>query len=251
MRIVVLVGLLVGTLVLGCSDSSDPVTEPQGSLSIQLHHQVDGVRLEFGELLYTNAAGDLYSVDNLMYYLSRFSLSGDGVSYSSDLSHYVGIDAMTPDGTVLLENVPAGQYTELSFIFGLNDDDNVTDGLPATLENLNMAWPAPMGGGYHYMKLEGFYQAGGAGDTLTYRTHTGRNGSNPHFIEITLQIPSGGIGIGSSSELLGLVMNINEWYTNPFDYAFPANAMIMANVGVQDTLEANGATAWVVEIPIN
>ncbi|NNF08161.1 MAG: hypothetical protein HKN21_15460, partial [Candidatus Eisenbacteria bacterium] len=71
MRIVVLVGFLVGTLVLGCSDSSDPVIEPTGSVSIQLGHQVDGANLLFGELLYTNAAGDLYSVDNLMYYLSR------------------------------------------------------------------------------------------------------------------------------------------------------------------------------------
>jgi hypothetical protein len=46
--------------------------------------------------------------------------------------------------------------------------------LSTTLDNLNMAWPTAMGGGYHFLKMEGHYL-----DSLNtnqgYAIHIGKN----------------------------------------------------------------------------
>ena len=45
--------------------------------------------------------------------------------------------------------VPAGDYVALAFTFGLDEEDNLTGGLPNQVEYNGMAWPDVLGGGYH------------------------------------------------------------------------------------------------------
>jgi hypothetical protein len=49
-----------------------------------------------------------------------------------------------------------------------------------------MEWPIMMGGGYHYMKLEGKFDS--AAIVKNYQTHTGPTNGNQNYISLDLPI---------------------------------------------------------------
>jgi hypothetical protein len=229
----------------GCSDDDELFP---GTISIVLDHGVGSDPLVFDSIQYQNAAGQDYSVETLNYYVSNFSLQRlDGSTHDVSLVHYADAEDSTTS-TFSVTDVPAGDYNSVLFTFGLDDNDNVTDGLPPANENLAMKWPDPLGGGYHYMKLEGKY-LGSASDTLSYATHTGRNGAVPHFFRVSL--PFSMITVNNNTHSMTVSMDINEWYTNPNVYTFPVPPMIMGNVALQDTLAENGEKAFSVSVDLN
>jgi len=227
----------------GCDDENTSPTAQPGTVTLELAHTVDGVALALDAIQYTNAVGQRYSVETLKYYLSHIMLRSATTAHQLADLHYV--DVRVPATlSMTVTDVPADTYTSLSLVYGLNEGDNMTDALPPTQENINMAWPEPMGGGYHYMKLEGQFEA--LPDTLGYTTHTGRNGpvdtGTPHFIEFTLDLATP-LAIDGNAATLTLTQELNEWYTNPTDFTL-GNGSIMGNVVLQDLLEANGADVY-------
>ena len=63
----------------------------------------------------------------------------------------------------------------ISFTFGFSNSQNISNiyiNEPNNFHNL-MFWPDVMGGGYHYMKLEGRYYNSNQEEQF-YNTHTGR-----------------------------------------------------------------------------
>ncbi len=116
------------------------------SLEIQIDHSVDGEVITWNEKNYTNAAGNLYSIETLKYYVSDVVLHGaSGTSdYSTELVHYR--DA-SDEGTreFMIMDIPVGSYEKISFTFGLDEVDNIAGGLENTSINGNMEWPAAMG----------------------------------------------------------------------------------------------------------
>ena len=80
--------------------------------------------------------------------------------------------------------------------------------------NMNMAWPDPLGGGYHFMKLEGKYEDLNL-EWRGYTVHLGDNGNqSPNLITDV------SITVSSASTSLGLIMDFNEWFDNPKLYDF-------------------------------
>lgn len=238
--LMVLALLLPAAGLIACSDDEFPAAP--GALTVQLSHVVGGAPLVYDDIRYQNAAGDRYSVETLLYYVSRVVLTGPAGDFETDVVHYCDADDPATR-TLTIPDVPGGSYDGIRFIFGLNEEDNVTDGLPATAENINMAWPEPMGGGYHYMKLEGKFIRSGETQERTYRTHMGRNMMTPHFFTVALPFPAAAAVDGNWFEVR-VVMDLNEWYANPNPYAFPDDAMIMGNMAVQNLLAQNGATVF-------
>ncbi len=228
--------VLVACLALvGCGEDG-------GNVTVNFTHDVDGESLVLNDIRYTNENGDDYSVTSLVYYVSNIQLirtNGDTYNFFNGVVYRDAADAGT--GTVKGMGVAGGTYDMLRFTFGLTDDVNVTDGLPATTENINMAWPEPMGGGYHYMKLEGNFTPSGGGDAMSYRTHTGRNGTLPHFFTVT--VPFNAVTVDGNDHTITVSMNINQWYENPTTLAMTTDP-IMANVDRQNELAANGASAF-------
>jgi hypothetical protein len=197
---------------------------------------------------YTNAAGNLYSVSKLEYYVSDVRLRrADGSEFAVDSVHYCNVESVsTRDFT--LGDVPHGTYTALVFTFGLNATRNVTGGLPSSLW-YDMAWPEVWGGGYHYMQMAGHYADSTGTNSIGYGTHTGRRqlASDPgpyhHFFTVTL--PLAPLVVQQDSWRVGLTMDIDEWYRGPhvFDLsAFGPNIMIDLNA--QTLLMENGADVF-------
>ena len=147
-------------------------------------HGLNGNTFQFDAIAYPHPAGQNYSVQTLKYFVSNIVLykaSGDSVYI--DVEHY--IDANDPTTTTLeySQSIENTSYTGIAFIFGLDASKNVTGAYINPPENL-MEWPIPMGGGYHYMKMEGKYDS--LGTIKNYNIHTGASMGNQYFFKVNL-----------------------------------------------------------------
>lgn len=210
-----------------------------GDLAINVGYHIDGKQLLFDSLMYTNAAGNIYSVTKVHYYLSRFRLYSEGeIKYVSDTIVYVDAQQFM---SVTFRNMPVTTYDSVSFHIGLDEAQNMSNSLPATTENINMGWPDVMGGGYHFLKLEGHWM-----DTtgkLGYAMHIGKNGflvKSGVKKNITIR--------GGKTSDIKLMMNINEWFENPHTYNLAKDGVYsMGNAPLMKMLSENGSDVFTLE----
>lgn len=232
-----------------CSDDDNPAApEPRGSIRVQMKHVVGDEDLKFSNLIYTNASGNTFSVTKLQYYMTDVELRGPDGNVALDQVHYVDA-SLSETMDFQRDDIPAGHYQALAFTFGLDEQKNQDGALPNTPENVNMQWPDDWGGGYHYMKLEGKY-LDSQGQEDGFATHTGRfKADNPdsvahhHYIEVVLELNQDVV----EDETLDVevVMDINEWYTNPNDIDLISHSNgIMMDTPKQNLLEQNAATVF-------
>jgi hypothetical protein len=205
---------LGGGFLLGSCRESSPAPEP-AELALVLEHQVGGEALEWEQLRYTNAAGNHYSLSRLEYYLSGLELVSDrGVVHAFPDPIYV--NAREEQHPLTEISLPAGNYQRLSFFIGLSPEQNCSGCLPPSPENLNMAWPDGMGGGYHFLKLEGRY-SGQNPSLLGYALHLGTNAC---LVPIRIEQP---FTLGPGQQQLRLRMEVQEWFQNPETYCLDSD----------------------------
>jgi hypothetical protein len=203
--------LLIMVFVVGCQDDDNEHIDEKSSITFQFAHGSDGVPLSFDTLLYQNMAGNKYSVTRLQYYVSQVALI-KADSQKIVLKDYYYIDAnVSSTITFQASNIPHGNYIGLSLNIGLDTSLNKTGALPVIPENINMEWPDMMGGGYHFMKLEGHFLNN---DTLYgYAMHLG---NNKNLVRVVIYSP---LSLYSDATYK-LLMNLNEWFKNPHTYDF-------------------------------
>lgn len=255
--------LLAGVVGIGCDDSS---TSPEDPVTVRVHFEHEssgtargGAPLVFDQILYTNDAGNAYSVKVLRYIISDVTLHTADWSISYDMVHYRDArESFTR--TARLEELPAATYEAISFTFGLDEEKNLDPSqgglLPQTPLWEAMRWPATWGGGYHYMKLEGDL----ATDTtsVSYLTHAGKRqaqedpvfGTDPepfhHYFRVTLNTDDIEMEPGEQWDVT-ILMDVNAWYdTNPlgtYDLSDYPGGMMM-NTDAQNLLETNGPSVF-------
>lgn len=240
---VALLAALAGGCGGGTGGPAGPGPGPQGSLTLLLDHEVDGAPLLFDTLAFQTPDSLPYQVETLVYYLSDLALRRpDGTFHETEGVHYR--DARLGDTRAwTLAEAPNGAYDAVRFTFGLDEGWNVNGALPFTIEHINMQWPDPWGGGYHYMRFEGKYVA--APDTLeAIALHTGAGIPEGdtiryhHFFSVTLPAE---VTIAGDAWEIRLVMDLNEWFEHPQPYRLPDHpGVIMRDLPAQLLLEANG-----------
>ncbi len=230
-------------LVAGCSKDNDEQPVPNGptaGATAKVQFTVDGTDLMFDTIRYANAAGNPYSVSRLQFYLSGFVFeASDGSTYRPDDVFYV--DArVSSTYSLSFPDFPFGTYTRVTCYVGLDSVHNQTGSLPATVENENMAWPEPMGGGYHFMKLEGNFTD--QGSTYGFAMHMGMNG----FYATCQMVHT--FSVSASNQVMVMEMNINEWFVNPYIYDFNTDGNYsMGNMTAMGKLSANGADVFTIK----
>lgn len=226
-------------LTAGCSrdeDGPDPVPSDP-SFNVKLDFEVDGEPLVFNQELYVNEAGSSYAVDRIQLYVSAFEFQKIDDSWlKSDEVIYVDVK----DGKGIrfrLNKIPQGIYKSVKFLVGLDSAHNITDALPNTVDNVNMAWPDMMGGGYHHMKFEGNYTDGG--NSFGFAMHIGRN---EYVVPVGVQKQ---MAVQNASDTLRLRMNLNEWFRNPHVYDFNTDGNYsMGNAAAMLKLAQNGVDVF-------
>ena len=202
---------------------------------------------DFNDLKYTNTLGTILSISKLRYLISniRFTnTNGDVI----ELPGYQLVDvtenknlSFTPAQTL-----PGGKYIQVSFTFGFTNEDNYNNSYP----DLNAAsWNVPemLGGGYHFMQLEGKF----LDDTNTetsYAMHMIRavdNSVTPWRFEDTFFTVNLGPMTISEDTTFYMDMNIAAWFDTPNTWNLnELNNMMMPNFDAQIMLFENGQNVF-------
>jgi hypothetical protein len=199
---------------------------------LNFSHNVDGNPVSTDDLSHTNLAGENYNVLTLKYLISEIKLISNEKDDEKIIKDVHFVD-LSDQSTMFIESdiIENGSYT-LQFRFGLDATTNVTNSFVNETFHTSMSWPEMMGGGYHYMKLEGSY----TNDSTFYNTHTGPTMGMDHSFLCSFDLP---ININNSTNNLeyAIEMNINNWYGPEVVNLEPA---IMMNMPTQMNLMMNG-----------
>ena len=234
-------------------------TTPTGHLQINFSTEVDGVSIWYDVLDYENDAGNRYEVNEVRYFISRIVLQKtDDTQVSigdNNGIHYYDSDIASSYNWLVSDEIPVGKYESVSFVFGLDEAQNIT-GYFVNPPETNMAWPVPIGGGYHYMQINGKWL--NTNEELTpFCLHTGigqtyQDGNITGFVQnfftVTLPLASFEITADKTSSFT-LTMNINNWFRDPNMYDFNEwGGTIMQNQAAQEVLKANGKNVFSVRL---
>ena len=215
-------------------------------MNIVIKHTANGNTVVFDSFFYTNEFGNKYIVTEIQYFLSNIELcdnKGQWTAFNSD-KHIFYIDTDIPESQTIKSNgLKVGQYNRIRFTFGLNETDNVT-GLFTDAPEANMFWPEPLGGGYHYMKLNGKWQDDN-GQLLPMNVHLGI-GQNSTFTEFyqnyfQVELPINVNIIEDVEAEIQLNMVIDNWFRTPnLINLAEYGSGIMQNQEAQELYKANG-----------
>ena len=238
---------LVLSSVFFSSCEEDEKIEQHPHLSLKVEHKVDRNILAFDTLIYVNAVGHKYEVQTLKYFVSNILLHKSGGKVITIKGPFY-IDA-EDESTFELDNhtdLSPGEYEKITLTFGLDSALNISNSLTNAKE-AGMTWPDQMGGGYHYMKLEGTYKPLDTNITKSFLVHTGASMGKPYHIDI--EIPNSNFTISDQDISIKISMNINEWFNAPNNYDFSDYPTgIMNNMDAQMALKTNGSSVFTATI---
>ena len=197
------------------------------SLNINFKHYVDGLELVVNEMIYTNPSNVNYSIQTLRYLISDIIIhSNNGDKVLLDEVHFIDI-SIDSTLTLSIPQIHYQNYTSISFTMGLDSVKNITNLFLNENFFPSFVWPEFLGGGYHYMQLEGDFNSVFNG----YTTHTGAtNGIDFSFSKVFPIVDITNININ---------MEITNWYKNPETLDLTTDG-IMGNINNQIILQANG-----------
>jgi hypothetical protein len=247
--------LMAGALIFtGCDkDDDDPIVPVipvaknyKSTVSFNHVSGSNAVTLNAPNTPYTNAMGQKYNVSRLRYLISNVTLHHSNGS-SVEFAQYFFVDISKSETLTFSpsEDIPEGNYTGISYTFGFDKEDNVNAAYPE-LNAVNWNWPGMLGGGYHFMQLEGnFIDSSNSSSALATHMGTARtfdSNNNPVYEEnhFTVTIPNSSFAVDANFEI-EFTMDINEWYTNPINWDFNQyGAGIMPIYDAQKLLNTNG-----------
>jgi hypothetical protein len=227
--------LAVFVILLMDACKKDPMLPESATVKFTLDYEIDNEKFHFDSIRYINDAGNQYSITRLEYYVSKITFhNSTGENFFSEEVFYINANEKK---AMMFDSIPSGIYTGVSFYIGIPEDKNKTGYLPSTFENINMAWPDPMGGGYHFMKFEGHFRD--SAKTSGYAVHLG---TNAMLVKVHLDY---NFELKYSNHHWQLVMNLNEWFRNPhvYDLAKDGN-YTMHKKDLMTKITANGSSVY-------
>lgn len=250
--------MLLAVLAVACTKRND-----QAEIDLNVSYEINGNPLITDTLCYTNEAGNLFLITEIQWFLSDIELKNeDGdwtllqqrwLSDTLDASRIFYIDTDIPE-TQNLRSCPVktGHYTAIRFTFGLDDYDNYT-GLFNDPPESEMFWPDVLGGGYHYMKLNGKF-AGSPGRLQPVAIHLGigQNEDCTEFYQnyFIVELPLDFDVKANADNRLDLTMVIDNWFRNPHVIDFnELGSSIMQNQNAQRLFNGNGKDVFKIGKP--
>ena len=240
---------LICFLGVSCSDD-DNDTQATVTIGFKFTHSWDETAMsntDFNEFKFITANQDLISIERLRYVISDVSFTRiDGELIEFDI--YNLIDLTNNAGLNYTPNIsiPRGDYSNVSFTFGFDNEDNAENYLDLNAASFNV--PEMLGGGYHYMQFDGKF-INSSDEEQGFNYHAIRAvdnpGPNPTFPQDTfITVNLGPMSLSSDIEL-SIDMNVAEWFKNPNLWDLNIfNSVLMPNSEAQILMFENGQSVF-------
>ncbi|GLU55367.1 hypothetical protein Dfri01_48280 [Dyadobacter frigoris] len=229
--------------LVSCSNDDvviDPTTK--GDLRIEFDNVVGDRDLALNTGNYQNAAGEAFTVTTLNYYVSNIKLlQADGSSYTipKDSSYFLIRESNSESQTVTLKNIPAGEYTGVQFIIGVDSLKSVSDisqrtGIldigsgPTNDEAMYWDWNP----GYIFLKLEGISPVATSANSKFYYHIGGFGGRTAKTINNlrTVKVDFGGKKASVTKDLspeVHLLADVLKVFSGSTQLSIKANTGVM------------------------
>lgn len=241
--------LLSGCLFL-CSCHREPMA---GKLEISFSFTFNGNVITFNNQEYKIESGNLVKIADIRYFISDLQLVDKqgrryGFSHAGNNVHYVDSRIASTCRWVSDEPLPTGVYEYVEFVYGLDSIQN-RSGRFLNPPEADMAWPEVLGGGYHYMQINGYWAAS-VSDTVfkPFGLHTGKGQADTETgtvfydnhvrLSDTLRLY---VTEGNTTSI-AVNMEVAEWFRNPHRWDFGHfGGAVMQNPAAQQVLKDNVA----------
>lgn len=244
--------ILAFTLVfVACEKDNDDNISPVTAVNFKFIHKWEETEVsnsDFNSIQFTNAYGNELSIERLRYLISKIKLTKNtGEVITIDEYNLVDLEDANSLNFSTNQTVAVGSYSDISFVFGFTNEDN-TDGTYADLNSATWNVPAMLGGGYHYMQMDGKY-INNSNVESGYNYHAIRAvdnpGSNPTFPQDTFfEVSLGEITLTGATEIT-IAMNIAQWFKQPNTWDLNEyNQMLMPNSTAQILMYQNGQNVF-------
>ena len=227
-------------------DGSCTYDPTSSNITFNFTHNFDGTSVtnnNFNKFDFVNAFGDTLSISKLRYLISKIRLhKANGDSVLIDGHNLVDVTNATNLFYATTVDVPVGTYTSVSFNFGFDSVDNT--GNHIDLNSASWNWPAMLGGGYHFMQMEGKYKLMGNDSIYAFHNGTARV-SMGLFEQNFFNVNLAGVTLTGADVNMEIEMNIAEWYKNPNTWDLNAmHSMLMPNYNAQKMIQQNGPSVF-------
>ncbi|MCF8365107.1 MAG: hypothetical protein K9H16_04960 [Bacteroidales bacterium] len=216
-----------------CNENNNPPEPSPAKINFHFTQYNEGSPLLFDTMNYVNAAGNHYLVNEIQYFVSDVKLHyEDGHVQLLDAwkdIHYVDTDLPETHTWNVFDEIETGTVEKVSFTFGISEEKNNSLMFVNPPER-DMFWPEYLGGGYHYMKLNGKWLAdGGIVKPCDFHLGIGQIYSggviNPdsitgfvqNYFEVELVSSSFKVSDGEVLDF-EIRMNVENWFRNPNIY---------------------------------
>jgi len=239
--------VLMSIIVLSACVEEDVPGLQNTSVSLNFKHDWDGTNVSstnFNTIQYFNENNDELSIDKLRYLISDVTFHKSNVQ-TIVVEGYNLVDVTNDENLayVLPVQIPIGTYSNVSFTFGFDNTDNI-DGAYTDLNSTSWNVPMMLGGGYHFMQLEGKFINNVASEQ-GYQYHAIRAVDNTDPMNLVFQDTFFTVNLGEvivrNNSSFDVKMNIAEWFKNPHTWNLnDLNSMLMPNFNAQVQMYDNG-----------
>lgn len=186
----------ISLLLASCSKNDDINSNISGTgnLKLEFDQIYKGADFAF-DTPYTNSNGETIKVNAAKYIVSNIVLTkADGSTYTvpKSESYFIIDEAEEATQLVNLPNIPAANYTKISFGIGV-DQEQFSQGATgqgdflATAQDAGMMWS--WAAGYKFVVLEGAYTSINTTAETQFKVHTGQTSTDYNYTTVTLDLP--------------------------------------------------------------
>jgi hypothetical protein len=182
-------------------------------------------------------SGNLVNLSDIQYFVSEISLFSrekNNLIFITDESaaHYIDLAVPATLSWTSPRSIPAGVYDSIIFYFGLLPADNKNRRFVNQPES-DMFWPSEMGGGYHFMKINGRWKNSGDTSFITFGLHVGGGNANA----VRLSFPQRIFMTEDGTVEKSFDMALDKWFNSAplWDFSIYGEA-IMQNAVAQRVL---------------
>ena len=185
------------TIGMSCSNDDDKVDQitGEGTLKIEFDNAYAGSDLLLGTA-YPGNGTERLTIETFKYIVSNISLTqedGTVFTYPKDESLFVIDESDNDSRFISLPNVPAGNYTKITFGIGV-DQEKYLQGAEGQGDFLAIATDAGMlwswQAGYKFIRYEGSFSSDNSTEETAFAIHMGSHGTAlDNYKEITLDLP--------------------------------------------------------------
>ncbi|MDO1502023.1 hypothetical protein Q2T40_17955 [Winogradskyella maritima] len=242
--------LIIALLLYTCGTDEDDTVSTDAMVTLNFTHNWDGETVtdaDFSTIKFANANGEMLSIERLRYLVSDIRFSNSNNEFLTfDIHQLIDLSIENSLSLTLPEAVLKGNYTNVSFNFGFDNEDNAENYVDLNLASFNV--PDMLGGGYHYMQFDGkFLNSNSEEQGFNYHAirAVDNPGMNPTFPQDTFfTVNLGAISLTDDASLT-VEMNIAEWFKSPNTWDLNSlNTVLMPNSSAQIVISENGRNVF-------